>query len=285
MVQLLQYIWTEQYMNKTLYLKDEEVTVWDRARELADDKLSPVIVAALRKFVAEQEAQIKLMERIVIRYNDKATDDRPTAKAFYGRWLIRPEDPYCPGVVNSLAGAIAASKPPSADSMSLAVNKVFESASLDASAGIAKFEIPDISGIDFSKFDFSSLAAATTAATTTELDLSTLAAAKIAAARSANRYRSAEKRTYRRSAASYNPDAGTGIGGLGGVLRKSYAVAVSAKGSVVLFRFEGDPESPSGWLWIFPSFEEAFEKNTGEAKAALYEALQRQGVPVQELDI
>jgi hypothetical protein len=38
-------------------------------------------------------------------------------------------------------------------------------------------------------------------------------------------------------------------------------------------------------VWAFPSFEEAMEKNQGEAKNALYEALQRQGVPVEELDI
>jgi len=268
-------------MNKTFYLKDEEAAVWDRARELANDKLSPVIVAALRSYVAEQEAQIKQMDRIVIRYNDKATDDRPTAKGFYGKWLITPEDPYCPTVKNSLGITMAAPRPPLKEVSLIGLDQKL-----------------DLSNFDFSKVDFTNFEGlAKTQHQPTPAGMA--------------RYRRAEKRQYGSLAEAANTaiapldgslaeavkagiaamnntasEANAAITPLRSVgLRKSYAVAVSAKGSVVLFGFEGNPELPSGTLWIYSSFEEAFEKNTGDSRPALNEALLRQGVPIQELDI
>lgn len=88
-------------MNKTLYIRDEDAPVWDRARELAGDKLSPVIVDALKKFVAQKEAEQKGFERIVVEYSDTLDNDVPKKKAFYGRWIIpfkKPADmPYRDG--------------------------------------------------------------------------------------------------------------------------------------------------------------------------------------------
>ena len=43
-------------MNKTIYVRDEDVATWEKAKDLAGDKLSPIIAAALRRFVAQQEA-------------------------------------------------------------------------------------------------------------------------------------------------------------------------------------------------------------------------------------
>jgi hypothetical protein len=83
-------------MNKTLYIKDEEAPLWERARQLSNDRLSPVIVEALRRFVAGREAELKGVQRIVIEYDDDASGGKPTAKAFQGRWLIAPEDNYKP---------------------------------------------------------------------------------------------------------------------------------------------------------------------------------------------
>src|SRR5258706_751345 len=80
-------------MNKTVYLRDEEVSLWERARELSGDKLSPVIVAALKQFVAEKEAESKGLERIVVEYNDSEASGLPKRKAFYGRWICSPEAP------------------------------------------------------------------------------------------------------------------------------------------------------------------------------------------------
>ena len=80
-------------MNKTLYIRDEDAPLWDRARELSRDKLSPVLVDALRRFVDEKEARAKGFDRIVVNYDDSADHDLPRAKAFYGRWIINRDEP------------------------------------------------------------------------------------------------------------------------------------------------------------------------------------------------
>lgn len=85
-------IWSK-CMNKTLYLKDEDGPVWDKARELAGDKLSPVIVEGLKKFIAEKEGTARALERIVISYRDSSNGDIPKAKGFYGAWIIPPKTP------------------------------------------------------------------------------------------------------------------------------------------------------------------------------------------------
>lgn len=79
-------------MNKTIYIRDEDIGVWDKARELAGEKLSPVIIAALKRFVSENEGVAKGFERIVVQYADSKNHDIPTAKAFIGRWIISPEE-------------------------------------------------------------------------------------------------------------------------------------------------------------------------------------------------
>jgi len=83
-------------MNKTLYIRDEDVQVWDRARELAGDKLSPIIVAGLKKFISEkegEEAQNKGFKRIRVAYNDADEHGIPKLKAFHGKWIYTPEKP------------------------------------------------------------------------------------------------------------------------------------------------------------------------------------------------
>jgi hypothetical protein len=81
-------------MNKTVYLRDEDVPVWEKARELAGDKLSPVIIAALKVFTAEREGTQKGFERIVLEFDDSEDDYLPKKKAFMGRWIIPPQEPY-----------------------------------------------------------------------------------------------------------------------------------------------------------------------------------------------
>jgi hypothetical protein len=83
-------------MNKTIYLRDEQGLIWERARELAGDKLSPVIVAALKRFIADQEAkaeEAKGFERIQVSYNDSVANGIPRVKAFYGKWVFPPSKP------------------------------------------------------------------------------------------------------------------------------------------------------------------------------------------------
>jgi hypothetical protein len=80
-------------MNKTIYLRDEEGPIWERARELAGDKLSPVIVAALKRFIAEEESKPRGFERIVLEYNDSDDLNLPKRKAFYGQWVFPKSEP------------------------------------------------------------------------------------------------------------------------------------------------------------------------------------------------
>jgi len=80
-------------MNKTVYLRDEEVPTWEKARELAGDKLSPIIVTALKRFISEKEALGKGFERIEVAFEDADDNDLPKIKAFYGRWIIDRGEP------------------------------------------------------------------------------------------------------------------------------------------------------------------------------------------------
>lgn len=80
-------------MNKTLYLRDEDSAVWDRARELAGEKLSPVIVTGLKRFIAEKETEEALAKgfcRIEVSFNDSEEHGIPKKKAFTGRWIFPP---------------------------------------------------------------------------------------------------------------------------------------------------------------------------------------------------
>ena len=44
-------------MNKTLYIREEDAAIWDRARELTGEKLSNFLTQLLKAYVAEQEAK------------------------------------------------------------------------------------------------------------------------------------------------------------------------------------------------------------------------------------
>ena len=80
-------------MNKTIYLPDNEAETWDRARKLADDRLSPIILTALKDFVARKEAEKTGFERIEVAFDDPEDNYRPKIKAFYGKWLFSPDEP------------------------------------------------------------------------------------------------------------------------------------------------------------------------------------------------
>jgi hypothetical protein len=83
-------------MNKTLYIRDEDIPIWDRARELAGDKLSPIIVTGLKRFIAEkeaEEAESKGFGRIELSFNDADHHGIPKKKAFTGKWIYEPDDP------------------------------------------------------------------------------------------------------------------------------------------------------------------------------------------------
>lgn len=89
------YIWTtwSQWMNKTIYIRDDDTKIWDRAKGFAGDKLSRVIIAGLHQYVALQEAKINGFERIEVKLFDALDKGMPKVKAFTGRWVITPDNP------------------------------------------------------------------------------------------------------------------------------------------------------------------------------------------------
>ncbi|HEY3739437.1 MAG TPA: hypothetical protein VGL53_06320 [Bryobacteraceae bacterium] len=80
-------------MNKTIYIRDADVGVWDRAKELAADGLSPIIVDALRAYVLGREARHKGFERILLAFTDSESHV-PKKIAFYGRWIYDLQHPW-----------------------------------------------------------------------------------------------------------------------------------------------------------------------------------------------
>ncbi|NBX04248.1 MAG: hypothetical protein EBR02_09385 [Alphaproteobacteria bacterium] len=82
---------TEKAINKTLYIKAEDVAVWEKGRELADDKLTSLLTTYLKSFVAEKEAEALGNHKIILRYKDNGK--LPVSKSFYGRWIFTPESP------------------------------------------------------------------------------------------------------------------------------------------------------------------------------------------------
>ncbi|MGO9228630.1 MAG: hypothetical protein ACLQKA_05375 [Bryobacteraceae bacterium] len=84
-------------MNKTIYIRDKDEPIWERARELAGaEGISSIVVESLKKFVAHKEAEeavAKGFERIVVKFNDASAHHIPRIKAFYGKWIIPIAEP------------------------------------------------------------------------------------------------------------------------------------------------------------------------------------------------
>jgi hypothetical protein len=80
-------------MNKTIYLPDEEAETWEKARRLANDRLSPVLLKALKEFVAAKEAEAMGFERIQVEFEDSDDNRLPKIKAFHGKWIFGPSEP------------------------------------------------------------------------------------------------------------------------------------------------------------------------------------------------
>jgi|HubBroStandDraft_3_1064219.scaffolds.fasta_scaffold100484_2 hypothetical protein len=80
-------------MNKTIYLPDEEADTWEKARRLAKDRLSPIILKVLKEFVAVREADAAGFERIQVEFEDSDDSEIPKIKAFRGKWIFSPSAP------------------------------------------------------------------------------------------------------------------------------------------------------------------------------------------------
>jgi hypothetical protein len=83
-------------MNKTIYLPDDEAETWEKARRLAGDRLSPVVLKALKEYILAKEAEATEaagFERIELEFEDSDDKGLPKRKAFRGKWIFPPEDP------------------------------------------------------------------------------------------------------------------------------------------------------------------------------------------------
>lgn len=93
-------------VNKTLYVRDEDAPVWERARELADEKLSAFLTKYLRDFVQGEEAKAAGFERILLRFREHGR--LPQSIAFHGKWLIAPNENWqADGPTDAPAHAVA----------------------------------------------------------------------------------------------------------------------------------------------------------------------------------
>jgi hypothetical protein len=74
---------------RNVYVRDEDIEVWERAGRASDAPLSRLITEALSAYLANREG--KPMQRLTL-----ATMHRGEviSKAFVGRWLIDPDEGY-----------------------------------------------------------------------------------------------------------------------------------------------------------------------------------------------
>jgi EXLDI family protein len=72
--------------NKTIYVSDDDLALFERAQELAGANLSSAIVRALRRFIEIEEAKQHGLNEIVVTVN---TDGVQRRKRFLGTRLVR----------------------------------------------------------------------------------------------------------------------------------------------------------------------------------------------------
>lgn len=72
--------------NKTIYVSDDDLPLFERAQELAGANLSSAIVRALRRFIELEEAGQRGLEEITVIVNTQGAHRR---KRFIGQRLVR----------------------------------------------------------------------------------------------------------------------------------------------------------------------------------------------------
>jgi hypothetical protein len=74
----------------TLYVKDADLPLVEKAKEKLGDSLSATFIDCIRQRLQEQEQDLSSMDRITIETRSK--NGAPTIrKSFEGRWLVCPE--------------------------------------------------------------------------------------------------------------------------------------------------------------------------------------------------
>lgn len=76
--------------NKTIYVSDDDLSLFERAQELAGANLSSAIVRALRRFIEVEEANQRGFDEITVIVNGDGSHRR---KRFLGQRLVRWLEP------------------------------------------------------------------------------------------------------------------------------------------------------------------------------------------------
>ncbi len=86
-------VWKEKKLpNKTIYVRADDVGLWEEAEALSDGNVSALIADALRSYVNEErERKEGGMEAIQVPIGDRYN---PRLVEFDGRWLVDPEPDY-----------------------------------------------------------------------------------------------------------------------------------------------------------------------------------------------
>lgn len=101
--------------SKTLYVRDEDVSVWEQAEHAAKSarqSVSSLVAAALRSHLSTLESHRDRAGQVTV---DMRDDMRAWTEAFAGRWLIEPGDDNrgtedagaCYGIALTAKGRIA----------------------------------------------------------------------------------------------------------------------------------------------------------------------------------
>lgn len=80
--------------NKTIYVSDDDLPLFERAQELAGANLSSAIVRALRRFIELEEAKQRGLDEITVMVNTEGAHRR---KRFLGQRLVRWLQPTADG--------------------------------------------------------------------------------------------------------------------------------------------------------------------------------------------
>jgi EXLDI family protein len=80
--------------NKTIYVSDDDLPLFERAQELAGSNLSSAIVRALRRFIEVEEARQGGLDEITVVVN---TEGAHRHKRFLGQRLVRWVEPTADG--------------------------------------------------------------------------------------------------------------------------------------------------------------------------------------------
>src|SRR3954454_5794926 len=80
--------------NKTIYVSDDDLPLFERAQELAGANLSSAIVRALRRYIELEEAKQSGLDEITVIVNGQGAHRR---KRFVGQRLVRWLQPRAKG--------------------------------------------------------------------------------------------------------------------------------------------------------------------------------------------